>query len=310
MWANRMYSFGALNWGTIAAVTLLSLAACIGVMYGARYQLPLLLVASIVFDVVLIGAACFLSSAAVKLTLQQPQADAELTHLTRLALAGQISASIVHEITQPISAILLNIEALEFWFASKNGNSAAAESILNDLKRDQTRTREMMARLRSFFSKGELRSESIDMNDLVTHAVELLQPDLKNGDVAVELDLAQETLCVAADRVHLQQVLITLIVNAVEAMATIPVNARVLQISSHCIDRRGAEIVVSDTGPEMTQQQFDHAFDPFFTTKESSMGLGLAVAQSIVAAHRGVIWIERRPQGARFHVEIPMSQTS
>lgn len=308
MWANRTYSLWVLRLGIVAAVTItLSLVACIGIVYGERQRLPLLLAASIAFDVILIGAACFLLPwATVKFRPPQPEADIDLTHLARLALAGQISASIVHEITQPISTILLNVEALEFWFASKNGNPAVAAEILSDLKRDEVRAREMVLRLRNFLSKGELRPEPVDVNDLVRNAVDLLRSDLKNGHVAVEISLARQRLSVTADCVHLQQVLITLIVNAIEAMAAIPLDARVLQISTHSTGQ-SAEVVVSDSGPEMTQEQFEHAFEPFFTTKKNSMGLGLSVARSIVLAHCGLIWIERRAGGASFHLEIPMS---
>lgn len=283
------------------------MVACVGIVLGVRNQVPLLYTGSIIFNVLLIASTCFLPVLIPAKRSTKPSVD--LTHIARLVLAGRISASIVHQIIQPISAILLNIEALEFWFASKSGSIAIAENILGDLKRDELRTREMVFRLHRFFSKGELHTEHTDMNELVANAVELLRPNLRGSHVVVSTEFVPGPLAAMVDRVHMQQVLITLIVNAIEAMAEVSRGARWLHISTDRVAHHSLEITVTDSGPEMSQEQFEHAFDPFFTTKENGMGLGLSVARSIVVAHHGLIWIQRRSTGTSFHLEVPVSQT-
>lgn len=283
--------------------------AITGLIYSVSHRMLLLGIASVALNIALVGTLCALLMAPGNwLRATRAKVDIEQTHIARLALAGEISASIIHEVIRPLSSILVNIEALELRLVQQGNDTSDVRDILHDLKRDRSRANDIALRLRRFLSKRELHLEPTDINQMVAHAVELLQTDIKNGRVVAQVHLTPGTLSVVGDPVHLQQVLITLIINAIEAMAQTPTESRQLEISTNRVTQQRVAVIVSDTGPKMTAHQHAHAFEPFFTTKDSGMGLGLSMARAIVLAHQGVIWIDRDAANTSFHFEIPITQ--
>ncbi len=307
MHMNRARSFRTLDFVAIGAfLGIVIIAAVSLVLYTMHYRFSYLYGASIFFNVILLGALLVCRLTPHK-QVSNPSTGADLTHTARLTLAGEISASIIHEVIQPLSSILVNIEAIELRLANENGDVASTQEIIRDLKRDQQRASEIARRLRRFLSNRELQLENMDMNELIAKVMELVRTDFKKRNVIASTTLEPGLPRVIADPMHLQQVLLTLLINGMEAMEGTPVESRQLHVNTRCIDKRRIEVVVTDNGPKMSQDQFKRAFEPFFTTKEAGMGLGLSVASSIVVAHHGAIWVERRAAGgASFHFTIPV----
>jgi signal transduction histidine kinase len=235
----------------------------------------------------------------------------EIAHAARLALAGEITASIAHEVTQPLSAILSNVETAELLLSRPEPNPAAISDILADIKRDDLRANEIVRRLRNLLRKRELKLERIDINALIENVVMLIRADAARRSVIVKTHFAPGLPLLAADPIHLQQVLLNLIINAMDAMTDTPPTARWLDIHTRCEAHETVEVSIIDTGHGMSDEQLGRAFDSFFTTKEEGMGLGLSIARSILQAHGGTIRAERRKDGGmifRFTLPVPKSR--
>jgi len=304
MRAFRIFYFAVIG----ALVGTAFIAAPFAAIYGVQHRWPLLYVAWVILNVAIFAALGALTLRPVRALARRKEVT-DPAHFTRLVLAGKVTASIIHEVTQPLGSILVNVDALELCLVNGRGGAGAAKEIISDLKRDVHRANEIALRLRAFLSNRELQLQSIDLNRVVVNVLELLRTDVMRHDVTAHANLAKDRLWIMADAVQLQQVLLTLFTNAMDAMAEIPPASRLLEVTTRCIDKDRVEVVVSDHGPKMTRGQFKHAFDPYFTTKENGMGLGLSIARSIVVAHHGAIWIQRNlPGGASFHVTIPMDR--
>lgn len=237
------------------------------------------------------------------------QLQAEVAHAARLAMAGEITASIAHEIAQPLSAILSNVETAELLLRRDVDNSAALAEILADIKRDDLRAHEIVRRLRALLQKRELRFENSDVNALVANAVAMLRTDAARRHISVRTDLG-ELPRVNLDRLHFQQVILNLLLNAMDAMANTPPATRWILVRTRCHQHANVEISVSDTGVGMTPEQLAHAFDSFFTTKEGGVGLGLSIARSIVQAHGGTITAQSAAHsGTTFRVTLSARTT-
>ncbi|MFC4313605.1 sensor histidine kinase [Steroidobacter flavus] len=236
---------------------------------------------------------------------------AEVTHNARLALAGELTASIAHEIAQPLSAILNNVETAELILKQSAGR-ADAESlspILADIKRDDLRANEVVNRLRALLRKRELKLEPMDINALVSSAVMLVRADAGRRLVQLRAELEPDLPPVAADPVHMQQVLLNLLVNGMDAMIKTPPPARCLYVRTRLRAGSAVEITVRDNGHGIDPAHAGRLFESFFTTKEGGMGLGLSIARSIVQAHGGTIWAERaRGGGSVFALRLPLPQ--
>jgi signal transduction histidine kinase len=236
---------------------------------------------------------------------------AEVTHNARLALAGELTASIAHEIAQPLSAILNNVETAELILKqSRNAVDAdALAPILADIKRDDLRANDVVNRLRALLRKRELKLEPMDINSLVASAVMLIRADAGHRLVQLRTELEPDLPPVAADPVHLQQVMLNLLVNAMDAMSKTPPPARSLYVRTRLRAGSAVEITVRDNGHGIDPSHAGRLFESFFTTKEGGMGLGLSIARSIVQAHGGAIWAERaRGGGSVFSFRLPLPQ--
>jgi signal transduction histidine kinase len=238
-----------------------------------------------------------------------PHHSAEVTHTARLVLAGELTASIAHEIAQPLSAILNNVETAELILkqAPPAAGPEALRPILADIKRDDLRANEVVVRLRALLRKRELKLEAIDINTLVSSATALVRADARHRQIQLRTELEPDLPPVCADPVHLQQVVLNLLVNAMDAMSTTPPPMRWLLLKTRLRAGSAVEITVRDNGHGIDPAVASKLFESFFTTKEGGMGLGLSIARSIVQAHGGTIWAERaRGGGSTFTFRLPL----
>jgi signal transduction histidine kinase len=233
---------------------------------------------------------------------------AETTHAARLALVGEISASIAHEVAQPLSAILNNIETAVTLLRDPQPNLELLREILADVRTDDLRAHNIVRKLRVLLQKRELQFESVDINTQVASVVSMVSAHAERLGVSINTDLTLDLPAVRADPVHLQQVLLNLVINALEAMEVSPALPRRLHIRTARYSNTHEQVAVIDSGNGVDPRQLTKLFDSFFTTKEQGLGLGLSIARSIVLQHGGTIWAENAPYGgAAFFFTLPMT---
>jgi signal transduction histidine kinase len=233
----------------------------------------------------------------------------ELAHASRLAVAGELTGSIAHEISQPLGAILSNADAAELILSSGGDRRDELRGILADIRRDDLRASEVIRRLRALLSKNVLERQPFDLNDALREIEPVLRAELRRRRVALEMRTAAAPLIILGDRIETQQVLINLVLNSMDAMTDVPEQQRAVVISiSGGADTAAVE--VRDFGHGIPPENLSKLFDPFFTTKQGGMGLGLSIARTMVEAHGGRIRAENAPGGgAVFRVELPTAGT-
>jgi signal transduction histidine kinase len=235
---------------------------------------------------------------------------AELGQASRLALAGELTASIAHEINQPLGAILANAGAAEALLRRDPGANAELREILADIRKSDLRASEIIHRVRALVTTRQAEHERVDANVLVDDVLAFLRGEARRRGVAVETALAPGLPMLVADRVQLQQALVNLCVNAMEAMDGCEPNRRKLEVRTVAVDR-GVEIAVRDSGPGIANAQLPQLFDSFFTTKQNGTGLGLSITRSIVEAHGGRIVADNRAEGgASFRITLPLQASA
>ena len=268
----------------------------------SQYMISALLVLQMVFIVLLLIQNRRLSRARAETRRQQ----AEVTHAARLALIGEITASVAHEVTQPLSAILSNVETAEVLLRQPQPNLSLVLEILADVRHDDLRADSIVRRLRTLLRKRELQLEDVDVNALASSVLALVLPDAVRRSIAIRTALDPDLPHAFADPVHLQQVLLNLLINAMDAMKDTPADRRVLEVRTERCAQQNLMVTVLDHGQGFKPAQKDKLFDSFYTTKDEGMGLGLSIARSIVAMHGGAIWAEnRREGGAAFAFTVP-----
>ena len=230
---------------------------------------------------------------------------AELAHASRLAMAGELTASIAHEINQPLGAILASADAAELMLETGDARREDLKRIVSRIRRDDLRASDVISRLRTLLAKQEPERTPFDLNEAAVDVVGLLETEARHRHVILEARLATASAQVVGDRTQIQQVLINLLLNAIDAVADLPEPRRTITLS---VERSPEVIVVSvrDRGPGIAPDHLSRLFDSFFTTKHKGMGLGLSIARSIVESHGGSIRAENGSHGgALFHVELP-----
>ena len=232
----------------------------------------------------------------------------DLAHASRLALVGELMASIAHEINQPLTAVVSNASAGLRRLAAGASRDEATEfrEIFTDI-RDQGRlAADVIERLRALAHKQPLELEALDVNEVASEILRLVGGDARRRGVTLTAELAPSLPVVDADRVCLQQVVLNLIMNAMDAMDLVEASERQLSVRTRRLDG-AVEVAVSDTGGGIPADRLPKLFDAFFTTKKEGIGLGLAIARSIIEAHRGRIWAEdHRGRGATFRLTLPV----
>jgi PAS domain S-box-containing protein len=236
------------------------------------------------------------------------QAQAELAHVTRVTTLGELTASIAHEVNQPLAAIVTNGAASLRWLAVTPPDLTEARGAIERIIRDGNRASEVIRRLRDLTRKTESQMAPLDINDLINDVVALVQRELLIHRVGLRLDLAASPSPVVGDRVQLQQVIINLVMNGIEAMAPVTERPRQLWIRSRS---HADQILVSvqDSGVGIDPEQMDRVFNAFFTTKPDGMGMGLSICRSIIEAHGGELWaLPNERSGATFEFTVPIDQ--
>jgi C4-dicarboxylate-specific signal transduction histidine kinase len=234
----------------------------------------------------------------------------EVAHLNRAATVSAMSASITHEINQPLGAILSNAEAAEELLKSDRLDRAELAAILADIRRDDQRAAEIIRSMRGLLRRSEIVSREFDLNDSIRDALGIIGPEARSRRVALVADLESGALLVRADPVHLQQVVLNLAINGMDAMQDGPLDGRALEIRTARAENSEVMVTVSDAGTGIAQDELKSIFEPFYTTKAQGTGLGLSIAHTIVTTYGGKIWAENRPNGgAVFRFTLPLAQS-
>jgi C4-dicarboxylate-specific signal transduction histidine kinase len=236
-------------------------------------------------------------------------AQAELAHVTRVTTLGELSASIAHEVNQPLAGITSNAEACLRWLDRGTPNLDAArrsvEWIINDCKR----AGEIIQRVRALAKRTNTQKVALHINDVVDEVISLLQREMSDHRVSLRKELASILPMVFVDRIQLQQVIINVIINSIDAMQSVTDRPRELTIQSRLDGEHQVLLTVKDCGVGISAENADRLFSPFFTTKPSGMGMGLSICRSIIEAHGGRMWTEANlPHGAAFHFALPLGQ--
>jgi len=235
---------------------------------------------------------------------------AALTHMTRVSMMGQLTASIAHQLNQPLAAILGNAEAARKMLGRGNVDVAELTDICNDIVAEDQRTVEIIRNLSALFKRGELKFAPLDVNELVLETLDLARTELASRRVVAVTELAASLPAVDGGRIHLQQVLLNLVLNAADAMSGPRAAGRRLTVRTGLEDGN-ALLCVADQGTGIAPEDIKSVFDAFWTTKSGGTGVGLAICRSIIAAHGGQLTVANNPEGgATFCAVWPAAQRS
>jgi C4-dicarboxylate-specific signal transduction histidine kinase len=234
------------------------------------------------------------------------EARAQLAHIARLTTLGQLTASLAHEVNQPITATLANANASLRWISVEPPDLDQAKTTIERIVKDMNRAGTIVGRIRGLAKRAPAKKISCDINDIIREMTTLTSGEIRKHRVSLRTDLQHDLPKVNVDLVQLQQVLLNLIMNAVEAMDAVPETMRSLVIGSMHDTQSGTTITVRDTGPGLKDEDVERVFMPFYTTKSEGIGLGLTITRSIVENHDGRIWAAANaPQGAVFCFTLP-----
>jgi len=237
------------------------------------------------------------------------QLEAELAHMNRLSIMGELAASLAHEILHPIATARNNARAGMRFLEMRPPNLDEVREALSCVVRDADRAKDIVDRMREHIRKAPPRKEPFDLNETIKEVIVMVQSAIAKNRVSVRTHLADGLIPVQGDRVQLQQVLVNLILNAVEAMSSMEEGARELSISTEQSPTGGMLVAVGDSGPGIDPQRLQRVFEPFYTTKTSGVGMGLAICRSIIDDHGGRLWADaNKPRGTVFQFTLPANQ--
>ena len=233
------------------------------------------------------------------------QAHADLAHANRVTAMGELTASLAHEVNQPITAAVTDANTCLRWLARDEPDLEEARQAASRVIKDAARASDIINRIRSIFKKGNPQRELVDVNDLIREMVTLLRSEATRYSIAVQTELSEGLPRIMGDRVQLQQVLMNLMINSIQAMKDVSW-PRQLAIKSQRAEDRRLMVSLSDTGVGLPAQHAEQIFNAFFTTKSDGTGMGLRISRSIVESHGGRLWAgDNSPHGASFHLSLP-----
>ena len=234
------------------------------------------------------------------------QTELELARIARLTIMGELTASIAHEVNQPLAAVVTNANAALRWLAQSPPDLDEARKAVQHITRDGTRASEVIRRIRELMKKSEPDRRPVNLNKLVQETVVLVQPELKRKKISLKTELAPELPSVPVDSVQVQQVLLNLIVNAIDSFSAVANRPHILRIAINRADPDAVQVAVEDTGVGIDPQESERIFEPFYTTKSGGLGMGLAISRSIVEAHGGRLWATpNQGYGTTFQFTLP-----
>jgi C4-dicarboxylate-specific signal transduction histidine kinase len=237
---------------------------------------------------------------------QYREAQMALAHANRVTTMGQLTASITHEVNQPITAAITYALAARRWLSAEPPNFREVDDTLSLIVKEGRRAGEVVERVRALVKKVPARKDAVAINDAILEVIALTRAEAANNSASVRTQFAEDLPRVQGDRVQLQQVMLNLIVNAIQSMSGVEDGNRELHISTVSIEPDGVCVAVRDTGPGLSPETLSRLFEPFYTTKPEGMGIGLSICRSIIEAHGGRLWaIPCEPRGALFQFTIP-----
>ena len=234
------------------------------------------------------------------------KAQAELAHVTRVTTLGEMTASIAHEINQPLAAVVNNANACLRWLAGPTPNLEEARKSAALITADGHRAGEIISRIRALVNKAPPQKDWVHINETILEVVALTRSEVQGNRIALQTQLSDDLPLVLGDRIQLQQVILNLIINAVEAMSGAGEGPREMEVGSGKNESQGVLVIVRDSGPGLDPNSLDHLFTAFFTTKAQGLGMGLAISRSIIEAHGGRLWATaNQHRGATFQFTLP-----
>jgi C4-dicarboxylate-specific signal transduction histidine kinase len=237
--------------------------------------------------------------------------EAELAHANRVATMGQLTASIAHEVNQPIAALITNAETAVRWLARQPPNLEKAKPLIDRIVGDGKRAADIVSRIRDFSKRAQMRKEDLEINEAILEILGLTHVAMSQHSISMKMRLSEGLPRILGDRIQLQQVTLNLIMNAIEAMSEVSEGSRELLISTSEAESGGVLVAVSDTGPGLSQASSERVFEAFYTTKPTGLGMGLSICRSIVEAHGGRLWATpNEPHGTVFCVTLPVGEKS
>ena len=233
----------------------------------------------------------------------------EVAHVGRVSMMGQLASALAHEINQPLGAILRNAEAAELFMQSASPDLDEVRASLADIVKNDQRAGAVIDRMRALLKRHELEVIRLDVGDVIGDVVTLMRADAVSRHVKLDVDIAGDLPPVRGDRVHLQQVLLNLVLNGMDALNGANQEDRRVTVTARPGGARIVEVAVGDTGPGIPADMLANVFDPFFSTKPNGMGMGLPISRTIVEAHGGQLWAENNNgHGATLRFTLPIAE--
>jgi len=238
-------------------------------------------------------------------------AQAELAHVTRVMTMGELTASIAHEINQPLAAVVTNANAGLRWLAGPIPNLSEAREALARITRDGKRASDVIGRIRALVKKSSTEKAGLDLNEAIQEVVVLVQSEIQKSEVTLQMELAIDLPQILGNRVQLQQVILNLVMNSIEAMSAVTDRSRDLLIRSCKYEADKVLVAAQDSGIGIDSQNLEKIFDAFYTTKSQGMGMGLAISRSIIEDHGGQLWtVPNNGPGMTFAFALPVESAS
>jgi signal transduction histidine kinase len=239
------------------------------------------------------------------------KSQAEMIRVARATTVGELTASIAHEVNQPLAAVVTNANACLRWLAGDHPNLDEARDAVRRIARDGNRASDVIVRIRALLKRGEPARAQLDINELIQEIITLAQAEIFRRNVTMQTEFATGLPSVTADRVQMQQVLLNLITNALDALNAVKDRSRVLQVRTDAPEPGTVRVAVRDTGIGIEPQQAERLFEAFFTSKPDGLGMGLPISRSIVEAHGGRLWATPNDgPGVTFHFTLPVEGAS